>query len=134
TSMLRLTVAVIMIGTSLATFGRNQDRADIGHRPTHGSRAAAPISVSNQATVTISWMPPDTNTDGSALTDLTGYHIHYGTDPRSLVTEIDLPTSGLTDYVVENLDSNTTYYFTVSAYNSAGVESIDSAVVSATTQ
>ena len=81
---------------------------------------------------TVSWTPPDTNTDGSSLTDLAGYRIYYGTDAL-LATQIDIATPGLTDYVVEDLAPNTTYYFAVSAYSSAGVESTLSAVVSLTT-
>ena len=85
------------------------------------------------ASATVSWTPPDTNTDGSALVDLAGYRIYYGTDAFSLATQIDIPTTGLTDYVVEDLAPNTTYYFAVSAYNSTGVESSYSAVVGVTT-
>jgi hypothetical protein len=67
------------------------------------------------------------------LTDLAGYHIHYGTSATALSQEIDVPTIGVTDYVVEDLNANSTYYFAISSYNSAGVESQYSPVVSATT-
>jgi hypothetical protein len=72
-----------------------------------------------------------TNTDGTALTDLAGYHIYYGTSAASLTQLINLPTAGTTVYVVDNLGSGT-YYFAIKAYNSAGVESTDSGVVSTT--
>jgi len=82
--------------------------------------------------VTISWLPPDSNANGSALTDLAGYHIHYGTNSTALTEQIDIPTSGLTDYVMENLIHGTTYYFAISAYNTKGVESNYSPVISVT--
>jgi len=101
------------------------------------SAAAIPAASSGAAesntSVTISWMPPQTNADGSALTDLAGYRIHYGTQASDLNAEIDIPTAGLADYVVEGLKSNSTYYFAISSYNSQGVESADSAVISVTT-
>jgi len=31
------------------------------------------------AQATVSWIPPTTNTDGTALTDLAGYKVYYGT-------------------------------------------------------
>ncbi len=82
---------------------------------------------------TLSWQPPTQNTDGSALTDLAGYNIYYGTTPGTYTKTIPLNTVGLTTYVVENLSNTTTYYFVITAVNSAGVESQYSAVGSKTT-
>jgi hypothetical protein len=87
----------------------------------------APPSAS-QAT-TLSWVPPTQNTDGSSLGDLKGFKIHYGTASQSYTDTIDVNNPGLTTYVVQNLGAGT-YYFTVTAYNSAGVESPLSAEVS----
>ena len=95
----------------------------------------APPGPNRTSTIgaTVSWTPPDTNTDGSALVDLAGYRIYYGTDAASLATQINIATPGLTDYVVEGLAPDTTYYFAVSAYDSSGMESGYSAIVSLTT-
>jgi hypothetical protein len=95
--------------------------------------SAGPAEAEQTTSVTISWLPPDTNDNGSALTDLAGYHIHYGTSSATMPAEIDIPSTGLTDYMVQNLTPNTTYYFAISSYNSQGVESNYSAVVSVTT-
>ncbi len=86
----------------------------------------ATINLTVNATegmATISWNSPNTNTDNSELTDLTGFKIYYGksTDNLDQVITIDDPET--TAWVVENLDSNSTYYFSVTAVNSSGYES-----------
>lgn len=89
--------------------------------------AAAPGSSSG--TVSLSWVPPTENSDGTPLSNLKGYNVHYGTKSQTYSKVIDIANPGLTDYVVQNLDPGT-YYFSVSAYNSAGTESSLSGEVS----
>lgn len=79
-----------------------------------------PASASGTATVT--WTAPVANVDGSALTDLAGYHIHYGTSASSLTTIVDVPSPGATTYTLANLASGT-WYFAASAYTTSGLES-----------
>lgn len=69
---------------------------------------------------TLSWNAPAVNTDGSALTNLSGYKVYYGTAPGNYSQTID--AGKVTTYKVPNLP-NGTYYFAVTAYNSAGTES-----------
>ena len=76
-------------------------------------------------------MAPDENTDGSALMNLAGYRIYYGTSADSLDQVIDIPTVGVTTYVVDSLTTGT-YYFSIRAYNVAGAESALSNIVSTT--
>ena len=93
------------------------------------------ISV-NQASIggaTLSWMPPTQNTDGSALTNLAGYRIYYGTSANALTQTVQVSNPGVTSYVVENL-SPATYYFAVRAYASTGAESVASNVASKVVQ
>lgn len=78
---------------------------------------------------TLSWTPPTQNTDGSTLTDLAGYRIHYGVSPDVLTHSIQIANPGIAAYVVENLSPGT-YYFAVRAYTSRGVESDVSNLVS----
>jgi hypothetical protein len=89
-------------------------------------------SATGGTSVMISWQPPSTNIDGSELTNLAGYHIHYGMSSNALTSEIDVPI-GLTDYVVTELEVNRTYYFAISSYNNLSMESVDSPIVSITT-
>jgi hypothetical protein len=71
---------------------------------------------------TLSWTPPTTNTDGSALTNLAGYRVRWGTSAGNYTSSVTLNNPGLSSYVVGSLVSGT-YYFVVTALNSAGVES-----------
>ncbi len=77
---------------------------------------------------TISWLPPLLNADGSALTDLAGYKIHYGSSSRNYDTTILINYGGVTNYLVENLVPGT-YYFAVTSFDAAGNESVYSAEV-----
>jgi Putative Ig domain len=84
-------------------------------------------------TVTISWTPPTENTDGSALTNLSGYHIYYGTSQSNLNQVVNITNPGLATYVLSNL-SAATYYFAMTAVTSSGLESARSSVVSRVVQ
>jgi Fibronectin type III domain len=95
-----------------------------------GSTGSTPPTASVDS-VTINWTPPTENTNGSALTNLAGYNIHYGTSSGSLTKTISISNPGIATYVVSNLTAGK-YYFAVAAVNSAGTESPLSAQVSAT--
>lgn len=72
---------------------------------------------------TLSWTAPTQNDDGSALTDLAGYKIYYGTATGSYQNTVRIDNPGLVTYVVDNLTPDT-YYFVSTAFNSNGVESV----------
>jgi Putative Ig domain len=78
--------------------------------------------------VTLSWMPPTQNADGSPLTDLAGYRIYVGRSPRNFTRVIALTNPGLTAYVVEDL-GRASWHFAMTSVNSSGRESARSAVV-----
>src|ERR1700722_1081660 len=80
---------------------------------------------------TLIWSPPGVNTDGSPLTNLAGYYVHFGTSEASLTQIIELTDASATTYVVSNLSPGT-YYFAVSAYNSLGLEGAWSNIASKT--
>ena len=79
--------------------------------------------------VTLSWSAPTENTNGSALTNLTGYIIYYGTSATSMTQTIDINTVGMLTYVVDNLSAGS-WYFQIVAVNATGVQSSPSATVS----
>jgi Putative Ig domain len=81
--------------------------------------------------VTLSWLPPTTNTNGTQLTNLAGYTIYYGTSPSSLTESLQVTNPGISTFVIGNL-SPATWYFSVVSYNSANVVSPLSQVVSKT--
>jgi putative Ig domain-containing protein len=92
------------------------------------SLPAFSIVVSTTTTTgsaTLSWTPPTRNTDGTTLTNLAGYRILYGTSPTALTRTVQIANAGLSRYVVENLTAGT-WYFSVRAYSTTGVESSSS--------
>jgi hypothetical protein len=103
-----------------------------GSSSSSGSSGGSTGSTTGSATV--NWQPPTANTNGSAITNLAGYTISYGTSAANLSSSVKVANAGLTSYVVENLTAGTTYYFGVAAYNSAGETSKVSNVASKTIQ
>ena len=80
---------------------------------------AAPTTRSVQVT----WQPPLTNTDGTALIDLKGYRIVYGTQPGVYTSSVSVNTTGLVNYTIDNLQTGKKYYFSMVAVNVSGAES-----------
>jgi hypothetical protein len=88
-------------------------------------------STTTTGSATLSWQPPTENADGSPLTNLAGYVIRYGTKSDALALEVRIGNPGITTSMIEGL-TPATWYFTVSAYTAAGVESAPSAMGSKT--
>lgn len=93
------------------------------------SRASLPTfiitvlgSQSGGGSATVSWIPPTTNEDGTALVNLAGYRIYSGTSATSLKLLASINQPGLTRYFVESLASGR-HYFAMTAVNSEGIES-----------
>jgi len=72
--------------------------------------------------VTISWQAPTLNTDGTTLTNLSGYRIVHGDQPGHYTQSIDLANAGVASYMVENLSAGL-HYFAMIARNGEGAES-----------
>jgi hypothetical protein len=91
------------------------------------------VSVVSTGTnvATLSWIPPTENVDGSPLLDLSGYKIYFGTTQGNYTELVNLANPGLTMYVADTLGLGT-YYFVITAYDSAGDESDYSNVASKT--
>jgi hypothetical protein len=115
--------------------------ADVGHDAgiviavsdgTHATQLPAfSIDVVQIAlgSVSLSWVAPTQNADGSALTNLAGFRIHYGTSAASMDTTIDVAGTSVLTHLVDNLQP-ATWYFAVSAYTATGAESDWSGIVS----
>ena len=149
------TLAVVALGTALAACGDNASttssagtatiaiprsgpRGSTGltSTPTPASSSSStgsnPTAPTPQAdSITLSWAAPTENTDGSALTNLSGFDIYYGTSASALTQKISINSVGLLTYVVANLTSGT-WYFEVIAVNASGVQSSPSGLVSVT--
>jgi hypothetical protein len=95
--------------------------------------AAAPSTSHTVGTATLKWSAPTRNTDGSSVTNLSGYVISYGNSASMLSQTISIPTPSTTSYTVQNLGQGT-WYFAVSASATDGTTSALSSVVSKTIQ
>ena len=91
--------------------------------------AQARTPAAPTASMTIIWTPPTHYTDGTALTDLAGYRIHYGPAADTLVNVVQVPNPVLSRYVLDNLAPGV-WYFAMRAYTSAGQVSAPSNVSS----
>lgn len=81
--------------------------------------------------VALTWVAPLTNTDGTALTDLSGYRIQYGTSATDLATSVyqqTLVTSWSSPPLAPGI-----WYFGVRAFNTLGLESALSPIANKTT-
>ncbi len=90
-------------------------------------------AVPASGSASLSWNAPTQNVDGTALTNLAGYRIYYGTSASALTKSAQVNNPGVTSYLIENLVP-ATYYFVVRAYTSGGIESANSNVASKTVQ
>jgi fibronectin type 3 domain-containing protein len=82
-----------------------------------------PLSLlkAEAAQETLAWDPPTVYNDGTPVTDLAGYKLYTGNASRSYQQSVDV--GNLTSYTLGALSDGATYYFAVTAYDTAGVES-----------
>ncbi len=112
-----------------STFGSTLTRGE-STSPSTGSTTTSPPASADKS-IDVTWSAPTANTNGSALTDLAGYTIYYGTSPTQLTQSVSVANAGATDYVVQGLTGGT-WYFAVTSYTSSGLQSGYSPVVSRT--
>ena len=74
-------------------------------------------------TVTLNWTPPTQNIDGSPITNLAGYKVMYGSSSGQYPQALSVPVATMTSIAIEALEAGRTWYFTVKAVNTSGVES-----------
>jgi hypothetical protein len=100
------------------------------------SRTLGPFEIvvmapnSGSRSVTLSWQAPTERADGTPLIGLAGFRILYGTASGNLDRTIQLANPGLSRYVVENLMPGN-WYFAMTAYDQAGLQSSPSPTVQA---
>jgi len=92
-----------------------------------------PASTSGGGTgsVGLSWVPPTRRTDGTLLTNLAGFRIRYGTSASNQPNVIRIGSASVTSAVVTEL-APATYYFSVAAFDAAGIASAYTAPVTIT--
>ena len=80
------------------------------------------VTAAEPGTATLSWVAPSTNTDGTAVTTLTGYTIYYGPSGGSLTQSIVVSGASTASYEITSLASGT-WYFAVAADAVDGTQS-----------
>ena len=93
-----------------------------------GGNALAMTTVTLRSAA-LSWTAPTQNVDGSALTNLSGYKVYWGSSPRTYSSSASV-SGGATTFTT-NLAPGT-WYFAVTAVDSAGGESAKTNEVSKT--
>lgn len=83
---------------------------------------AVTVSAPTSGNAVISWQAPSQNTDGSALTNLRGFRIYYGRSAGALDRVVAIDSPNTTNYTLQGLSLNT-WYFSMTAVNTDGVES-----------
>jgi hypothetical protein len=86
-----------------------------------GGSALEMLSVAVIGPVELSWVAPEENVDGSALTDLAGYRIYYGTSTRSYSDRVDLSDPAATAHTLTLASGD--YYVAMTALDGEGNES-----------
>jgi hypothetical protein len=81
-------------------------------------KSAAPVVGSADLT----WTAPTRNEDGTALTNLAGYKVRYGTSPGALSQSVTVANPAATGTSIGGLAAGT-WYFTVASYTNTGAES-----------
>lgn len=90
-------------------------------------------TVASATSIALSWTPPTLNTDGSPLTDLAGFNIYRGTScyATNSIKVNDQPIQSSIGSFTDNVTMpNFTYYYYVTAVNTASRESGPSNCVS----
>jgi hypothetical protein len=87
---------------------------------------AAALSQAGAST-TLTWQPPSSNLDGSALTNLAGFKVYWGTTQGTYPYSAHIANSATRTHTVTGLGTGT-WYFVVTALNANGIESPHSSV------
>ena len=127
----RLALALLASATLLAAAGCDMHPkvTRIGGRlPGTAAPGTAPAPAA-KGTATLRWAAPTQTSAGDPLTDLAGYRVYYGQMTVRLDRKVTISDPDTTAAVVSDLSSGT-WFFAVTAFTRAGVESSMSNVVS----
>ena len=124
-----------MIGTpanaNVGTYSNIVISVSDGHQQAALPAFTVTVNQISNGAATLDWTAPTENVDGSALTDLAGYKVYYGTSASNLSESVTVKNAGLTSYTITNLSAGT-WYFAIASLTAAGVESAPSGVITTT--
>ena len=87
-----------------------------------GGGGGNPQPGAGTGTAALNWTPPQTYTDGSTFSDLEGHNVYMDSGNGFVKIASVLTTTSVSSYLVESLSTGS-YIFSVTAYDSQGVES-----------
>ena len=108
---------------NVATFANIVISANDGKASASLPAFAITVTAALTGSITVSWVPPTQNTDGTPVTGLAGFRVFYGTASRQYGHSVLVSGPSLRSVVVEGLSPGTTWYFGVKSVTSTGVES-----------
>jgi hypothetical protein len=97
---------------------------------TGSTSSGSPSTSTTTGSMTLQWTAPVARTDGTplSLSDIAGYHVHYGTSPGNYTNHIDINNGSLQSVTLKGLPVGT-YYVAMSTYDVSGLESQYSASI-----
>ncbi|WP_372526947.1 hypothetical protein [Piscinibacter sp.] len=125
----RLSLCVSLVAMAMVAGCGGGNSLGEASAPVDGTPAAAPAP--STGSISLAWVAPQTNADGSTLTDLAGFRIYYGTASGSYSQVITISSPIATRYTIENLPPST-YYMVLKAFDTNNNESQASAELSKT--
>src|SRR5665213_141076 len=111
-SRIRLTGLLVMALAISACSGGSASNSTGSTTGPSSTSTAGGTTVSAAGTTTLTWAAPTENADGTAITDLAGYTLYYGTNPSDLTQSIAVTGAASTTTEVKDLPAGT-YYFAV---------------------
>jgi hypothetical protein len=85
-------------------------------------------AATTSSSVEISWVPPTQNADKTALTDLAGILIYYGTSASDLSRCVVVSGESVTGYTITGLSAGTWYFVAQAFTTDGGVSTLTPAV------
>jgi hypothetical protein len=108
---------------NVATFANIVISASDGKASASLPAFAITVAAATTGSITVSWVPPTQNTDGTPVTGLSGFRVYYGTASRQYDQSVLVSGPSLRSVVVEGLSPGTTWYFGVKSVSNTGLES-----------
>lgn len=91
-----------------------------GSSGSSGSSDGPGVAASVSGALVVTWHAPTKNSDGTPLTDLSGYTIYYGTQPAAYTNSLTVDDPSATYAIIRGLQPGVHYFVAVSSNNSTG--------------
>ncbi|WP_161974451.1 fibronectin type III domain-containing protein [Piscinibacter terrae] len=134
-----MSLTAVLVAAMLSACGGGNGASDSTSTPSEvptpstptPSTPTPPTPAPTTGSITLSWTAPTTNSDGSAISDLAGYRVYYGTASGFYTDNVTIDNPSTLTATISNLPADT-YYVIVRAFNSVNSESLASVEVSKT--